>query len=68
MGLLDKLKAKKEELEEKKKEDTTEEEEEDRYGESCGFCGDQGADKKWLGQYFHKKCLRKLKKGAKKMI
>ena len=30
--------------------------------------GRLNADKKWMGQYFHKKCLRKLKKGAKKML
>ncbi len=36
--------------------------------QECSFCGKLNADKKWMGQYFHKKCLRKLKKGAKKML
>lgn len=37
------------------------------YGE-CSYCSKPGADKKWMGQYFHKKCLRALKKMSKKMI
>ncbi|MDO8634206.1 MAG: hypothetical protein Q7K34_02840 [archaeon] len=36
--------------------------------EQCTFCSQPGADKKALGQWFHKKCLRRLKSGARKMI
>ena len=37
-------------------------------GPQCSFCGEAGADKKWAGQYFHKKCLRKARKMAKGMV
>jgi hypothetical protein len=36
--------------------------------EPCALCGATGSEKKWLGQFWHKKCLRQAKKGAKKMI
>ncbi len=39
-----------------------------KYNEPCGVCGKAPTDKKWAGQYFHKKCLRKMKKMAKGMI
>ena len=39
-----------------------------KYNEPCGLCGKTPTDKKWAGQYFHKKCFRKMKKGAKGMI
>jgi hypothetical protein len=39
-----------------------------KYNEPCGLCGKSPTDKKWGGQYFHKKCFRKLKKGAKGML
>jgi hypothetical protein len=39
-----------------------------KYNETCSLCGKAPTDKKWGGQYFHKKCFRKLKKGAKGMI
>ena len=29
--------------------------------------GGAGTEKKWMGQYWHKKCLRLTKKGAKKI-
>ncbi|MCK4327273.1 MAG: hypothetical protein KAW41_02225 [Candidatus Diapherotrites archaeon] len=37
-------------------------------GPECSVCGQPGADKKWAGQYFHKKCLRKARKMAKAML
>mgnify|MGYP001578636162 CR=1 FL=1 len=40
----------------------------DKYGEECALCGNKGADKKYLGQYWHTKCLRGVKKQSKKMI
>jgi hypothetical protein len=56
---------KKEEL----KEEIEEEEEESKHSDKeCDLCGEPGADKKWAGQYWHKKCMRQAKKAAKKMI
>ncbi|MBN2127769.1 MAG: hypothetical protein JW703_05305 [Candidatus Diapherotrites archaeon] len=55
----------------KKKEEEIEEEEETESKHSdkeCDLCGKTGADKKWAGQYWHKKCMRQAKKAAKKMI
>ena len=37
-------------------------------GPECSFCGKAGADKRWAGQVFHKKCLRKARKMAKGML
>lgn len=37
-------------------------------GPDCSVCGEPGADKKWAGQAFHKKCLRKARKMAKGMF
>jgi hypothetical protein len=39
-----------------------------KYPEACGVCGKAPTDKHWAGQYFHKKCFRKMKKMAKGMI
>lgn len=39
-----------------------------KYDEQCSLCGKAPTDKHWAGQYFHKKCLRKIRKGAKGMI
>ncbi len=74
MGWLDFLKKK----EEKKSEKTTEkkagkktveeEETEEGFNEPCALCSKTGTDKKWAGQYWHKKCLRAARKGAKGMI
>ncbi len=66
MGFLDKLKAKKEEVEEKKKE--AEAEPEGKYSEVCALCGNPGTDKKWMGQFWHHKCARLARKGARKMV
>jgi len=37
-------------------------------GNICTVCGEPGADKKFAGQWFHKKCLRKARKMAKGMM
>jgi hypothetical protein len=42
--------------------------EEEKHNEPCALCGAGGTEKKWMGQYWHKKCLRKAKKGAKGML
>jgi len=34
----------------------------------CALCSKPGCDKKWGGQYWHKKCLRSAKGMAKGMI
>ncbi len=39
-----------------------------KYNEQCSLCGKAPTDKHWAGQYFHKKCLRKIRKGAKGML
>ncbi len=56
----------------KKKEEDIEEIEEGKDSKhsdkECALCGKPGADKKWAGQYWHKKCMRQAKKAAKKMI
>jgi hypothetical protein len=39
-----------------------------KYNEQCSVCGKAPTDKKWGGQYFHKKCFRRLKKMGKGMI
>jgi len=62
MGLLDKLKRK----EEKKGEE--EPQPEGKYSEPCSLCGNPSSEKKWMGQYWHKKCLRQMKKAGRKMI
>ncbi|MFH1588230.1 MAG: hypothetical protein ABIA76_02755 [Candidatus Diapherotrites archaeon] len=58
----------------KKEKDKTEEtkkepETESKYSErECALCGGLEADKKWAGQYWHKKCMRSSKKAARKMV
>ena len=39
-----------------------------KYNEQCSICGKSPTDKHWANQYFHKKCFRKLRKGAKGML
>ena len=51
----------------KQKEPESEPEYEDN-GRICALCGQTGADKKWGGQYWHKKCMRKARKMAKGML
>ncbi|MFA5357543.1 MAG: hypothetical protein WC308_01320 [archaeon] len=41
---------------------------EGKYNEPCSLCGKAPSDKNWAGQYWHKKCLRKMRKGAMKMV
>lgn len=36
--------------------------------ETCALCGGKGCEKKWAGQYWHKKCMRTMRKTAKGMI
>ncbi len=36
--------------------------------EVCALCNQGNIETKWMGQYWHKNCLRKAKKMAKKMI
>jgi len=62
MGLFDKLKGKKEEKEPEKPAS------EGKYNEPCSLCGELGTEKKWMGQYWHKKCVRSAKKYAKGMV
>ena len=59
--------------EESKSEEKKTEEESDsslvgKYNEQCALCGKAPTDKHWGGQYFHKKCFRSIKKGARGMI
>ena len=56
-----------------KKEDEEKKENEDvkaegKYSEPCSLCNRAPTDKKWGGQYFHKKCFRRMRKGASKML
>ena len=37
-------------------------------GPECAACGKPGADKKYGGQWWHKKCLRKLRKQARGLL
>ena len=67
MGFFDKLKGKKNELEKQKKE-AEEAQPEGKYTEACSLCGGTGTEKKWMGQYWHKKCLRAVKKNSRKMV
>jgi len=41
---------------------------EGKYNVPCAVCNKAPCDKHWAGQYFHKKCLRKIRKGAKGML
>ena len=65
MGFLDKIKGKAE-GEEKKKERPIAPA--GKYDEPCSLCGEPGTEKKWMGQYWHKKCVRQMKKAGRKMI
>ncbi|MBN2067078.1 MAG: hypothetical protein JW744_01265 [Candidatus Diapherotrites archaeon] len=67
MGLFDRIKAKKEGMEAQKGKQKAPALE-GKYSEACALCGGTGTEKKWMGQYWHKKCVRIAKKGAKKMI
>ena len=69
MGLSD-IFSRKKESEECKKEKAAKEEEVPmgKYDEPCAACGGGGSDKKWMGQYWHKKCARSAKKMAKGLL
>lgn len=41
---------------------------EGKYADPCTLCGKGPTEKKWMAQYFHKKCFRKMKKVGKGMI
>lgn len=60
MGFLDKFKQRKEEEKGYAPQG--------KYSETCAMCGNGGTDKKWMGQYWHRKCLRLARKGARRMI
>ncbi len=66
MGLLDSLKGKKDELEKQK--EAEEEQPEGKYNNACSLCGGAGTEKKWMGQYWHHKCLRQTRKSSRKMV
>lgn len=73
MGFLDALKGKKEPAKEQpkvqeKKKEAPAAEPAGKYNQACSLCGGVGTEKKWMGQYWHKKCLRAIRKGAKGMI
>ncbi|MFH1224333.1 MAG: hypothetical protein V1676_00845 [Candidatus Diapherotrites archaeon] len=52
-----------------KNEDDAEARDGAKYGsEPCSLCGGAGTEKKWMGRYWHKKCMRKMKKQAKGAI
>jgi len=63
MGLTDFLNKKEEVKKEEKKPEP-----EGKFNEACALCGGAGTDKKWAGQYWHKRCLRKSKRMAKGMM
>ena len=65
MSFLDSLKGKKEELEKQKEEA---EQPEGKYNNACSLCGGAGTEKKWMGQYWHHKCLRQTRKSSRKMV
>ncbi|MBR9707150.1 MAG: hypothetical protein GOV15_01815 [Candidatus Diapherotrites archaeon] len=74
MGLLDKLLGRKKEPEVKSEtapvlQPEPEPEVKPKYaGEVCAYCNDGGADKKFGGRFFHKKCIRAMKKEAKSYV
>ena len=54
--------------EEKNEETQNAEGSEGKYPDTCALCGQPGTDKKWAGQFWHKKCMRKAKKVGKGML
>ncbi|MEK6957714.1 MAG: hypothetical protein AABW99_01925 [archaeon] len=67
MGLLGNFFGKKEEKEEKKVEGSSSDGK-GKYQQACSLCGNPGTDKKWAGQYWHVKCLRRSRKFARGML
>lgn len=39
-----------------------------KFNEKCALCGNIGTDKKWMGQFWHKKCIRRSKRVVKGMV
>ena len=39
-----------------------------KYNEACALCGKAPTDKHFAGQFFHRRCFRKIRKGAKGML
>jgi len=37
-------------------------------GEVCALCGSKNCEKKWAGQFWHKKCMRTMRRSAKGMV
>jgi len=75
MGLFDAFKKKEEtpadsagQKKPKEKQEKEEDEPQGKYDETCSACGKAGTEKKWMGQYWHKKCLRSSRRAAKGMI
>ena len=74
MGITDKIKKfvtgepTPDENQNESQEDVQEEQEESSSGEVCALCNKTEPDKKWAGQYWHKQCLRKMRKMGKGMI
>ena len=58
---------KKEEKKEKESDDSSDSSS-GKYDEPCALCNKSPTEKHWAGQYFHKKCLRKMRKGARGML
>ncbi|MDD5148512.1 MAG: hypothetical protein PHH08_03545 [Candidatus ainarchaeum sp.] len=65
MGILDSLKKK---VEDAKADKEAAPAAKGKYEEVCALCGAGNTEKKWMGQYWHKKCIRSAKKASKKMI
>ena len=65
MGLLDGIMGKKEEKVQEMKES---ESPEGKYSEECSLCGKAGTEKKWMGKYWHVKCIRSARKVARGMM
>ncbi len=59
---------KEEKIEDKEEVDSDGDTTSGKYNEPCGVCGKQPTDKHWAGQYFHKKCFRRMRRAAKGMI
>ncbi|HLC79799.1 MAG TPA: hypothetical protein VJG83_05265 [archaeon] len=70
MGFLGNLLGKKQEQKETEEQKPNSESEisQGRYSEQCALCEKPGTEKKWMGKYWHVKCVRRARKAAKGMI
>ena len=41
---------------------------EGKFNEPCALCGKAGTEKKWMGQYWHKACVRKARRMTRNMF